>query len=131
MFVRKSIDHYCSVVPEKSQPSGPPFSGETRQASIPTGTVDPRVGIFLSPLNTNDGFYLSHTPYQPVGKTNIVQSHVGRTLGAHLSVTPLLCYAKITSPCRISAIQDFLEAFFILVHSGKQEKKSIIRVRMG
>ena len=32
---------------------------ETRQASFPTGTVGPRVGIFLSPLNTNDGFYLS------------------------------------------------------------------------
>ena len=35
---------------------------ETRQASFPTGTVGPRVGIFLSPLNTNDGFYLSHIP---------------------------------------------------------------------
>ena len=34
---------------------------ETRQASFPTGTVDPRVGIFLFPLNTNDGFYLSMT----------------------------------------------------------------------
>ena len=33
---------------------------ETRQASFPTGTVGPRVRIFLSPLNTNDGFYLSH-----------------------------------------------------------------------
>ena len=33
---------------------------ETRQASFPTRTVGPRVGIFLSPLNTNDGFYLSH-----------------------------------------------------------------------
>ena len=33
---------------------------ETRQASFPTGTVGPRVGIFLSPLNTNDGFYLSY-----------------------------------------------------------------------
>ena len=30
------------------------------QASFPTGTVGPRVEIFLSPLNTNDGFYLSH-----------------------------------------------------------------------
>ena len=29
------------------------------QASFPTGTVGPLVGIFLSPLNTNDGFYLS------------------------------------------------------------------------
>ena len=36
---------------------------ETRQASFPTGTVGPRVGIFLSPLNTNDGFYLSHIPH--------------------------------------------------------------------
>ena len=37
---------------------------ETRQASFPTATVGPRVGIFLSPLNTNDGFYLSHIdPY--------------------------------------------------------------------
>ena len=35
---------------------------ETRQASFPTGTVGPRVGIFLSPLNTNDGFYFSHIP---------------------------------------------------------------------
>ena len=30
---------------------------ETRLAEFPTGTVDPRVGIFLSPLNTNDGFF--------------------------------------------------------------------------
>ena len=29
-------------------------------ASFPTGTVGPRFGIFLSPLNTNDEFYLSH-----------------------------------------------------------------------
>ena len=33
---------------------------ETRQASFSTGTMGPRVGIFLSPLITNDGFYLSH-----------------------------------------------------------------------
>ena len=41
---------------------------ETRQASFPTGTVGPRVGIFLSPLNTNDGFYLSHIPVPTRGK---------------------------------------------------------------
>ena len=33
---------------------------DTRQASFPTGTVGPQVGIFLSPLNTNDGLYLSY-----------------------------------------------------------------------
>ena len=50
-----------SVDSKKSQPSGPPFQWETRQASFPTGTVDHRVGIFLSPLNTDNGFYLSET----------------------------------------------------------------------
>ena len=39
---------------------GSTIQWETRQASFPTGTVGPRVGIFLSPLNTNDGFYLSY-----------------------------------------------------------------------
>ena len=33
---------------------------ETRQASFPTRMVGSWVGIFLSPLNTNDVFYLSH-----------------------------------------------------------------------
>ena len=41
---------------------------ETWQASFPTGTVGPRVGIFLSPLNTNDGFYLSDTPVPALEK---------------------------------------------------------------
>ena len=41
---------------------------ETRQASFPTGTVGPPVGIFLSPLSTNDGFYLSHIPVPALGK---------------------------------------------------------------
>ena len=58
-YMRKRIDHWCSVVPEKSQPSGPTIQWETWQALFPTGTVGPRVGIFLEPLNTNDGFYLS------------------------------------------------------------------------
>ena len=31
------------------------------QASFPTGTVGPRVGIFLEPLNTNDRFFFSYT----------------------------------------------------------------------
>ena len=37
----------------------------TRQASFPTptGTVGPRVGIIVSPLNINDGFYLSYPCY--------------------------------------------------------------------
>ena len=42
----------------KCQPSGPPLQWETRQALFPTD-LDPLVGIFLSPLNINNGFYLS------------------------------------------------------------------------
>ena len=33
---------------------------ETREVSLSTGNVISPVGIFLSPLDTNDGFYLSH-----------------------------------------------------------------------
>ena len=43
----------------KSQPSGPPFQWKLGEALFPTGTVNPWVGISLSPLNTNDGFSLS------------------------------------------------------------------------
>ena len=36
------------------------YSGTGKsQPSFPTGTVDPRGGITLSPLNTNDGFSFS------------------------------------------------------------------------
>ena len=56
------IHHWCSVSTRKSQPKDPPFQWETQQASFPTGMVDPRVGIFLSTLNTNDGFYLQDFP---------------------------------------------------------------------
>ena len=57
--VRKRIDHWFSVTTGKCQPSGPPLQWETRQASIPTGTLDPRVRSFLSSLNINDRLYLS------------------------------------------------------------------------
>ena len=47
--------HWGSVQTGKSQPESP------TAASFPTGTVDPRVGLFRFPLNTNDGFF-SHIP---------------------------------------------------------------------
>ena len=59
---------------------------ETRQASYPTGTVGPRVGIFLSPLNTNDGFYLSHIPKRARGKDKKNRT-AGRMLASRRSVT--------------------------------------------
>ena len=80
--MRKIIDHYRSVVPEKSQPSGPPFSGNSTSL-LPFGTVGPCVEIFLSSLNTNDGFYLSHIPVPAGGKdkkkrTAARRPHAGR-----------------------------------------------------
>ena len=37
--------------------------------------VDPRVGIFLSPLNTNDGFYLSYRNLPPGLKAAEIATH--------------------------------------------------------
>ena len=34
-------------------------SGKLGEPRFPLERVDPRVGIFLSPLDTHDGFYLS------------------------------------------------------------------------
>ena len=63
---KNRIHHWCSVWTEKSQHEGPPFQWETRHAKFPTGTVEPRVGIFLEPLNTNDRFFFSFTTTVPV-----------------------------------------------------------------
>ena len=80
---------------------------ETRQASFPTGTVGPRVGIFLSPLNTNDGFYLSHTPILALGKDR------KQTAARWPHVYPWChCNVKMTSPCRISAYSGFSGSLF-------------------
>ena len=48
---------------------------ETQQAKFLIGTERSQVGIFLPPLNTNDGFYLSHIPYQPEEKIKKTNSH--------------------------------------------------------
>ena len=58
-YVRNRIDHLCTVEPGNPNPRVHRSSGKLGEASFPTGTVDPRVGISLSPLNTNDGFSLS------------------------------------------------------------------------
>ena len=60
-YVRNRIDHWCTVEPGNHNPRVHRSSGKLGEASFPTGTVDPRVGISLSPLNTNDGFSFSHT----------------------------------------------------------------------
>ena len=59
--MRNRIDHWCTVEPDNPYPRVHRSSGKLGEASFPTGTVDPRVGISLSPLNTNDGFSFSGT----------------------------------------------------------------------
>ena len=49
-----------ALVCEKNR-VGSTIQWESLQASFPTGTVGPQVGIFLSPLDTNDRFFFSYT----------------------------------------------------------------------
>ena len=87
---------------------------ETRQASFPTGTVGPRVGIFLSPLNTNDGFYLSHIPVPALGKDK------KRTAARCLHVDPWRhCDVKMTSPWRHHVASQRIQAFLEVSKGAK------------
>ena len=59
---------------------GSTIQWKIQQASFPTGMVGPWFGIFLSPLNTNDGFYYSHIAVPACGKDKNKQLQVDRTL---------------------------------------------------
>ena len=73
----------------KSQPLGPPFQWNLGEASFPTGTMDPRVGISLSPLDTNDGFSLSD--YVPANNPGLAMRGDCCTLSAYtVSLSPIL-----------------------------------------
>ena len=74
-YVRKIIDHWCSEGPENPNPGVHHSSEKLGKASFPTGTVNPRVGILLSPLDTNAGFSLSEPRHE---KTNILVSDLVR-----------------------------------------------------
>ena len=79
---------------------------ETRQASFPTGMVGLWVRIFLSPLNTNDGFYLSHTPVPALGKDKKTAARWPHYPWRHYNVHHVAS----------QRIQDFLKAFSCLSH---------------
>ena len=90
---------------------GSTIQWETWQASFPTGTVGPRVGIFLSPLNTNDGFYLSHKPVPALGKDkNNEKPHAGRT-----SIRDVILCKNDVTMSYLSFFRIFLEVFFTLL----------------
>ena len=85
---------------------------ETRQASFPNGTVGPRVGIFLSPLNTNDGFYLSHIPVPACWRDKYPTATL-RLHTSHMMFPLVIVMLKWRQHVTFQRIQDFLEAFFI------------------
>ena len=73
-------------------------SGKLGKPRFPTGTVDHRVGIFLSPQNTNDGFYLYCLTS-------------GKVILLHLK----FCW-YILIACFFSATGSSVDGVFILVH---------------
>ena len=81
--MRNRIDHWCTVEPGNPNPRVHRSSGKLGKASFPTGTVDPRVGISLSPLNTNDGFSLSQMREQMARETKKEQSHLNMSESYH------------------------------------------------
>ena len=62
LWVWENRIHYlCSMETGTSKPKGSIFQLESRFVGFSNGTVCPRVGDCLFPLNTNDGFIFSHT----------------------------------------------------------------------
>ena len=81
---------------------------ETRHASFLTGRVDSGVWIFLSPLITNVGFYLSYISPPACGKDKYKQPHVGRK-----SIRDVIVMLKLRNHVTSQCIQDFLEVHFM------------------
>ena len=103
---------------------------ETRQASFPTGTVGPRVGIFLSPLNTSDGFYLSHMLRTNGGKDKNLTAARRKTS----DVIVTLKWRNAMSHHRYSVSYGSISLHYIrknALFDDEQDKESIIRVRVG
>ena len=110
-YVRNRIDHWCTVEPGNHNPRVHRSSGKLGEASFPTGTVDPRVGISLSPLNTNDGFSLSYS---------LVTSCVG-----HLSSL----FFSVSRPCVLSL--SFFLPFHLNPRGGRQTGIPVYQVLEG
>ena len=88
---------------------------ETRQASFLTGTVGPWVGIFLSPLNTNDGFYLSHTPIPALGKDKKKRTAARRPHAGRTSIRDVIVMFKWRTMSHLSDFRIFWKLFHVFV----------------
>ena len=91
---------------------GSKFKWEAWQASFPTGAVAPWVGIFLSTVDTNDGFYLSHMTVSAHWKdkkwTATCRPHTGQA-----SIRDVIVILKWRHHVAPQRIEDFLEGLFI------------------
>ena len=105
----------------------PWVSADIPQTSFPTEMVGPRVGIFLSPLKTNDGFSLSHIPlpahWKDGKRTATHWQHAG-----HTSIRDVIVMIKLRHHVAYHGIRIFwkyLPCFFPVQNeefSGEKEK---------
>ena len=79
------------------------------EASFPTGTVDPRIGISLSPLNTNDEVSLSQNFWRSryilkcmrmlfYCRLRDVDSHIVKTISSEIDVLGILILTLSVKP---------------------------------
>ena len=120
--MRNRIDHWCTVEPGNPNPPVHRSSGKLGEALFPTGTVDPRVGISLSPLNTNDGFSLS------LDTESIISGVVGGNSllsVAQKSIYPLQCFTNYAVDKEF-ALKNFMwvciESFFEIQYERDNKK---------
>ena len=111
-YMRKRIDHWCSVVPEKSQPSGPPFSGKLGKPRFPLERWALWLGFFC-PHRTPmmDSIYLTY-PYQPVGKKK-KQTAACRPPAGHMSIRDVIVMLKWRHHIASLCIWIFWKSFFM------------------
>ena len=89
-----------------------PTLESAQQASFPTGTVGPWVGIFLSPLNTSDGFHLSHI-HVPAYRKDKKLTAARRPHAGCSSFCDIIVMLKWRHHVASQRIQDSLEAIFM------------------
>ena len=107
-YMRKRINHWCSVVPEKSQPSGPPFSGKLGKPRFPLERWALGLGFFCphwTPMM--DPIYLTY----PVPTS---RKDKNLTVTQHRTSVRIHCFVKLSSSCHDASqcIQELQRAPF-------------------
>ena len=84
LVYEKNIRSLVFNVDQNSQPSGPPFSGKHCKPLFPLERWALGLGYFLSPLNTNDGFF-SHIPMHIRSSDPYISSHLESSVPCEIS----------------------------------------------